>query len=63
MFIQTILQTILKRKRNKTTSISGSTPPEPSPLVKKVLAEMKKHSLTGNKTSETKSDSQPKETK
>jgi hypothetical protein len=63
MFIQTILQTILKRKRNKTTSISGSTPSEASPLVKKVLSAMKKHSLTRNKTSTTKSDSQPKETK
>jgi hypothetical protein len=61
MFIQTILQTILRRKKNAASAKVGPTPQKPSPLVQRVLSEMKKHSQTKEKMQATPPSSNPKD--
>jgi hypothetical protein len=61
MFIQTILQSILRRKKTAASAQVGPTAQKPSPLVQRVLSEMKKHSQTKEKTQATPPGSNPKD--
>jgi hypothetical protein len=61
MFIQTILQTILRRKKNAALTQNGPSTQKPSPLVQRVLSEMKKHSQTKEKMQATPPGSNPKD--
>jgi hypothetical protein len=44
MFFQTVLQSLLKRKKGKPGKVSDLDKKEHSPLVQRILMEMRKHS-------------------
>jgi hypothetical protein len=46
MFFQTVLQSLLKKKKGKPGKVSDLDKKEHSPLVQRILMEMRKHSAT-----------------
>ncbi len=46
MFFQTVLQSLLKRKKGKPGKVSDLDKKEHSPLVQRILMEMRKHSTS-----------------
>jgi hypothetical protein len=63
MFFQTVLQSLLKRKKGKPGKDSDLDKKEHSPLVRRILMEMRKHSANkkiGNAPEKEASDQKPK---
>jgi hypothetical protein len=63
MFFQTVLQSLLKRKKGKPGKVSDLDKKEHSPLVQRILMEMRKHSVTKKSDTSTEkeaSDQKPK---
>ena len=63
MFFQTVLQSLLKKKKGKPSKDSGLDKKEQSPLVQRILMEMRKHSTSkksGTTPEKESSDQKPK---
>ena len=45
MFFQTVLQSLLKKKKDGSIQDTDLSKKQPSPLVQRILMEMKKHSV------------------
>jgi len=63
MFFQTVLQSLLKRKKGKPGKDSDLDKKEHSPLVQRILMEMRKHSTSkksGTSPEKEASDQKPK---
>ena len=63
MFFQTVLQSLLKRKKGKPGKVSDLDKKEHSPLVQRILMEMRKHSAnkkSGGTPEKETSDQKPK---